>query len=167
LLPVSELCLRIAAGDAKLDPIIRLFTRMRSKTIELLDNMPPEHLKLQSPDVRTLGEIFAHVHNSLCDWMEGIDRRWKCSRLPEEQEHDPAALRGALVDSGNRLTSLFSEADHELLRRDVGHVGTGADFVGYMVVHEAHHHGEMAIILLENGHRELFRKLWYQGDEIK
>ncbi len=150
-----------------LDPMIRLFTRMRSKTVELVDNMLSEHLQLESPDVRTVGEILAHIHNSLCDWMVGIDDRWKCSKVPNDKVHDQAELRKALVSSGNHLTSLFSDADSALLRRNMGHVGTGADFIGYMVAHEAHHHGEMAIILLANGHRKLFRKLWHEGNEIK
>jgi len=140
---------------------------MRSRTIDLLDCCPEELLSLKSADGRTLAQVFAHVHDGLCTWMEGACEHWSAQRFGESAQPSYAELRAALVASGRETVAVFRGRNGQLLERLVPPVGTGADLIGYMVAHEAHHHGEVSTVLLLHHHGELYRRLWHHGDDIK
>jgi uncharacterized damage-inducible protein DinB len=149
-----------------LDPLIQLFKRMRSKTVELLDCVPDELMAAKSPDGRSVAALFAHVHDGLCLWMRSATSRWKREEIGDRAEPSREDLRKALVESCNEVVRLFTEEEGRLMNEDVPPVGTGADLIGYMVAHEAHHHGEIYATLQLHGHTEFHHKLWHQGDEV-
>jgi uncharacterized damage-inducible protein DinB len=149
-----------------LDPTLKLFQRMRSKTIELLDCVPDEFLSTISADKRTVAQIFAHIHDGVCIWMRGHADHWKCEELGETVQHPREKLRDALVESGKGVLLHFTSGDGEPLQREVSLIGNGADLVCYLAAHEAHHHGEIATLVLQAGQTEVHTKLWSEGKEI-
>ena len=139
---------------------------MRSKTVELLDCVPDELMAAESPDGRTVSRLFAHIHDGLCLWMRSATSGWKREAFGDDVEPSKEYLRKALVEGCTELVQHFSEGDGRLMREDVPPVGTGADLIGYMVAHEAHHHGEIYTTLQHHGHTEFRHRLWHQGDEV-
>jgi uncharacterized damage-inducible protein DinB len=149
-----------------LDPTLKLFQRMRSKTIEQLDCVPDRLLMTVSPDNRTVAQLFAHINDGVCIWMRGQTDRWTSAELGEEEQHSREKLREALVESGKNLLHLFTVNNGELLIQEVSPIGNGADLLCYLAAHEAHHHGEIATLVLQAGQKEVHKKLWAEGKEI-
>ena len=139
---------------------------MRSKTVELLDSVPDELMAVRSPDGRSISQLFAHIHDGLCLWMRSATSGWTYREFGDNAEPPKEELRATLVEGCEELVRHFSEEDGWLMREDIPPVGTGADLLGYMVAHEAHHHGEIYTTLQQHGHTDFHHKLWHQGDEV-
>jgi uncharacterized damage-inducible protein DinB len=139
---------------------------MRSKTIELLDCVPDRLLTIVSTDDRTVAQLFAHINDGVCIWMRGQSDRWTCAELGEEEQHSREKLREALVESGKSVLQLFTVNNGALLIQEVSPIGNGADLLCYLGAHEAHHHGEIATLVLQAGQKEVHKKLWAEGKEI-
>jgi uncharacterized damage-inducible protein DinB len=146
--------------------MIQLFKRMRSKTVELLDCVPDELMAARSPDGRSISSLFAHIHDGLCLWMRGASPRWKRQEFGNEAKPSREELRRALVDGCNDMVRLFTDNEGRLMSEETPPVGCGADLIGYMVAHEAHHHGEIYTTLQLHGHTKFHHRLWHQGDEV-
>lgn len=139
---------------------------MRSKTIELLDCVPDEFLTCKSADNRTVAQIFAHIHDGVCIWMKSHSESWPCDEIGETHQHAREKLREALVESGKGLMNLFGSSNNDFLISDISIVGTGADLICYLAAHEAHHHGEIATLVLQAGQSEVHKSIWSEGKEI-
>lgn len=139
---------------------------MRSKTIELLDCVPDEFLTYKSVNDRTVAQIFAHIHDGVCLWMKSNSENWPCEEIGETQHHARAKLREALIESGKRLMSIAGSSNTDFLNNEFSMVGTGADLICYLAVHEAHHHGEIATLVLQAGQSEVHKSIWSEGKDI-
>lgn len=134
----------------------------------LLAAVPAEALGAVSASRgRSVGEQFAHVHNVRLMWLksaapellEGLEK------VEKEGAGDAEVLRAALEASG--------EAVAELLRRSLAEGGRikgfkphAAAFLGYLVSHESHHRGQIALTLKQAGHpldRKVAYGLWEWG----
>ena len=113
----------------------------------LLNAIAPGSLKFQAGGKgRTVGEQFAHIHNVRLMWLNAAapDLAVKVEKI--EKEADKKVLEKSLKSSG--------EAIAELLKRAGGPGGKiknfkphSAAFVGYLVSHESHHRGQIALTL--------------------
>lgn len=134
----------------------------------LLAAVPAEALGAVSASRgRSVGEQFAHVHNVRLMWLksaapellEGLEK------VEKEGAGDAEVLRAALEASG--------EAVADLLRRSLAEGGRikgfkphAAAFLGYLVSHESHHRGQIALTLKQAGHpldRKVAYGLWEWG----
>jgi uncharacterized damage-inducible protein DinB len=128
----------------------------------LLAAVPAEALAAVSASKgRSVGEQFAHVHNVRLMWLKqaapelltGLDK------IEKDGAGDPEGLRAALEGSGRAI--------EELLRRGVegggrikGFKPHASAFLGYLISHESHHRGQIALTLKQAGH-PLERKIAY------
>ena len=128
----------------------------------LLESIEPESL----PDVsaskgRTVGEQFAHMHNVRLMWLksampellEGLEKVEKDASL------DKGSLANALSQSAVAIERLLSDA----LRsggKVKGFKPHAAAFLGYLISHESHHRGQIALSLKQSG-TPLDRKVAY------
>lgn len=128
----------------------------------LLDAVPPEALGDRSASKgRTVGEQFAHVHNVRLMWLkeaapellEGL------AKVEKEAAADPALLRTSLEASGAAVSALLRRA-LAAGGRVRGFKPHAAGFLGYLVSHESHHRGQIALTLKQAGH-PLDRKTAY------
>lgn len=127
----------------------------------LLDAIPADALNdVSASKGRTVAQQFAHLHNVRLMWlkvsgpefMEGIDK------VEKEVAADKKLLTRALKDSGKAMESLFKKAAVE--GRVKGFKPHVTAFLGYVLAHESHHRGQIALSLKQSGHA-LNKKIGY------
>lgn len=134
----------------------------------LLAAVPAEALGAVSASKgRTVGEQFAHVHNVRLMWLKSAAPALLdgLEKVEKEGAGDGEVLRAALEASGDAVA--------ELLRRSLSEGGRikgfkphAAAFLGYLVSHESHHRGQIALTLKQAGHpldRKVAYGLWEWG----
>ena len=128
----------------------------------LLDAVPAEALgSVSASKGRTVGEQLAHVHNVRLMWLKSAapDLLAGMEKVEKTAAGDRDALAAALESSGRAIESLLAQA----LRGDgriKGFKPHAAAFLGYLVSHESHHRGQVALTLKQVGH-PLDRKVAY------
>jgi uncharacterized damage-inducible protein DinB len=118
----------------------------------LIENLPAEAWSAKPPDGkgRTVAAIVAHMHNVRVMWLKAA----KADSIPEQLERSsvtPAQAVRGFDKSREALSSLIGcaiESDGRIknFRPDV--VG----FVGYLIAHDAHHRGQIAMLARQLGH---------------
>jgi uncharacterized damage-inducible protein DinB len=119
----------------------------------LIDGIAPAAWKAKPTDGkgRTVAAIVAHMHNVRVMWLKVSA---KGSEIPAQLDRaivTPAQAVDALERSRQALSELIGralEADGRIkgFRPDV------AGFLGYLIAHDAHHRGQIAMLARQLGH---------------
>lgn len=127
----------------------------------MLDAIAPAALNdIAASKGRTVAQQFAHLHNVRLMWLkvsgpefiEGIDK------IEKETAADKKLLTRCLKDSGKAIESLLKKALAEgKVKGFKPHITA---FLGYVVAHESHHRGQIALSLKQSGHT-LDKKVGY------
>lgn len=118
----------------------------------LIDNLPPEAGSAKLPDGkgRTIAAIVAHMHNVRVMWLKAA----KADNIPDQLNRATviaAQAARALESSREALHKLCSRA-LETDGRIKGFRPDVAGFVGYLIAHDAHHRGQIAMLARQVGH---------------
>ncbi|HEV2733964.1 MAG TPA: DinB family protein [Longimicrobiaceae bacterium] len=136
------------------DPLLESWEIHARINLYLLDAIAPEALGDRSASKgRTVAEQLAHVHNVRLMWLkeaapellEGL------AKVEKEAAADHALLRSSLEGSGAAVSALL----HRALAgggKVRGFKPHAAAFLGYLVSHESHHRGQIALTLKQAGH---------------
>ena len=118
----------------------------------LVENLPAEAWNAKPPGGkgRTVAAIVAHMHNVRVMWLKAA----KAKDIPEQLERSsvtPAQAVRGLEKSREALSELISRAlasDGRIrnFRPDV------AGFIGYLIAHDAHHRGQIAMLARQLDH---------------
>jgi uncharacterized damage-inducible protein DinB len=102
---------------------------------------------------RTVGEQFAHVHNVRLMWLKPAapDLLEGLEKVEKDAAGDRERLAAALTASGVAIETLLCRA-LEGDGRVKGFKPHAAAFLGYLVSHESHHRGQIALTLKQAGH---------------
>jgi uncharacterized damage-inducible protein DinB len=135
------------------DPLVETWQIHDRINRYLLDAIAEEHLADALGKSRTVGDLFAHVHNVRLMWLKAAapDLLEGLTKLETGAGHTKAGLRAALEQSGAAVA--------ELLRRAVAAGGKvkgfkphATAFLGYLISHESHHRGQIGWALKHSGH---------------
>jgi uncharacterized damage-inducible protein DinB len=118
----------------------------------LIENLPVEAWNAKPPEGkgRTIAAIVAHMHNVRVMWLKAA----KAETIPDQLDRGtvtPKQATDALEDSCKALRALTAralESDGRIknFRPDV------AGFFGYLIAHDAHHRGQIAMLARQLGH---------------
>ncbi len=132
--------------------LIETFTINNRINLYLLNAIAEENLPDISPSKgRNVGEQFAHIHNVRLMWLQ--------SAAPQLLEDLTKIEKGtitkqilitALTDSGRAMEKMLEECFAQ--NRVKGFKPHPEGFVGYIIAHEAHHRGQINLILKLCGH---------------
>jgi uncharacterized damage-inducible protein DinB len=99
---------------------------------------------------RSVGEQFAHIHNVRLMWLKSAAPDLLAGLAKIEQANDKKLLKKSLTDSGAAIGKLLTnslEADGKIK----GFKPHAAAFLGYLISHESHHRGQIALTLKQAG----------------
>lgn len=128
----------------------------------LLDAIDPQSLGSHSASKgRSVGEQFAHVHNVRLMWLKSAapELLKGLNKIENEQATDKKFLAKSLSDSGNAIGALL-ERSLEAGGKVKGFKPHAAAFLGYLISHESHHRGQIALSLKQSG-KPLDKKISY------
>ena len=149
------------------DPLVETWEINARINLYLLQAVPaPGLLGVASSGGRTVGEAFAHIHNVRLMWLKasapellaGLDKI-------EKGAVTGAQLAKALEASAAAITTLLTRslASGGKVKGFKPHVHA---FVGYLVSHESHHRGQIALALKQSGHpvdKKILFGIWEWG----
>lgn len=119
----------------------------------LLDAVDPASLPSYSASKgRSLGEQFAHVHNVRLMWLKSAAPELLAGleKVEKDQANDKKHLRKSLVDSGKAIGSLLATSV-AAGGKVKGFKPHATAFLGYLISHESHHRGQIALTLKQAG----------------
>jgi uncharacterized damage-inducible protein DinB len=110
---------------------------------------------------RSVGEQFAHVHNVRLMWLKSAapELLKGLTKIENEQAADKKLLAKALTDSGKAIGALLAQS-LEAGGKVRGFKPHAAAFLGYLISHESHHRGQIALSLKQAG-KPLDKKIGY------
>ncbi len=127
----------------------------------LLDAVAPNTVtSLSASKGRNVGEQFAHIHNVRLMWLKSAapDLLSGLEKVEKEQALDKKVLSKSLTASGKAIESLLQKGFEE--GKIKGFKPHAAAFLGYLISHESHHRGQIAVTLKQAGH-PLDKKIAY------
>jgi len=119
----------------------------------VLDAVEPTSLRgLPASKGRNVGEQFAHIHNVRLMWLKAAapELLKGLTKLDKEKALDRKQLRKSLSDSSVAIRCLLEQS----LAQDgkvKGFKPHAAAFLGYLISHESHHRGQIALALKQSG----------------
>ena len=110
---------------------------------------------------RSVGEQFAHLHNVRLMWLKSAapELLKGLTKIENEQATDKKLLRKSLIDSGKAIGTLL-ETSLENGGKVKGFKPHATAFLGYLISHESHHRGQIALSLKQSG-KPLDKKIAY------
>jgi uncharacterized damage-inducible protein DinB len=118
-----------------------------------IDNLPADAWRAEPPEGkgREVAAIVAHMHNVRVMWLKAAA---KGSKIPDPLDRHtvtPAQAKQGLVQSYDALRAVLKRA----LASDGRVKGFKPDvaaFFGYLIAHDAHHRGQIAMLARQVGH---------------
>ena len=119
----------------------------------LLDAIGAESLASHSASKgRSVGEQFAHIHNVRLMWLKSAapDLLAGLNKVEPDRAGDKKILRESLTDSGRAIGTLLTKS-LEAEGKIKGFKPHASAFLGYLISHESHHRGQIALSLKQAG----------------
>ncbi|HEY3320719.1 MAG TPA: DinB family protein [Planctomycetota bacterium] len=101
---------------------------------------------------RSVGKQFAHIHNVRLMWLNAAapELAKGVSKIDTEKEIERKEVEQALEKSGEAIEALLKKAGAPG-GKIKGFKPHAAGFLGYIISHESHHRGQIALILKQAG----------------
>ena len=134
----------------------------------LLDSIEPEHLAdTAASKGRNVGEQFAHLHNVRLMWLKQAapELMGTLQKVEKDVASNKQLLHQSIVDSGLAMNLLFKKGSESggKIKGFKPHVTA---FLGYLISHESHHRGQIALSLKQANHpasKKILFGMWEWG----
>jgi uncharacterized damage-inducible protein DinB len=128
----------------------------------LLDAIPAAALSdISASKGRTVADQLAHLHNVRLMWLKvaGPDLLKGLEKIEKEASADKKLLARRLKESGQAIGALLKKSIENggKVKGFKPHITA---FLGYIIAHESHHRGQIALSLKQAGHA-LDKKVGY------
>jgi uncharacterized damage-inducible protein DinB len=142
---------------------VRIFAANERMNQVLIENLDPAAWKAKLPakprdNTRTIAAIFTHVHNVRTKWIRLTAPHLKVPAQLNRAHCTPQQAREGLAESAARCAEMVAEAlggggrVQEFLRDGWAQPWpAGVEMLCYMVAHEAHHRGQVCMLLHQLG----------------
>jgi uncharacterized damage-inducible protein DinB len=102
---------------------------------------------------RNVGEQFAHLHNVRLMWLKAAapELLKGLGKIEKDGAQDKKLLRQSLLESGVAIRTLLAQS-LAAGGRVKGFKPHTYAFLGYLISHESHHRGQIAVSLKQAGH---------------
>jgi uncharacterized damage-inducible protein DinB len=125
----------------------------------LLEHLDPRAWRAQLPggQARTIAAIFAHMHNIRCKWIRLSAPHLKPASRLDRARCTPQQVKRALAESAKLCSQMLGEAlcggRVKKFHRDgwARPWTPGASMFAYMIVHDAHHRGQVCMLAHQLG----------------
>jgi uncharacterized damage-inducible protein DinB len=103
---------------------------------------------------RSVGEQLAHLHNVRLMWLKSAapELLEGLTKIEKAQKIDKTQLAKALQDSGKAIESLLQKS-LQSGGKIKGFKPHAIAFLGYLISHESHHRGQIALTLKQARHK--------------
>jgi uncharacterized damage-inducible protein DinB len=120
----------------------------------LLEAIPPDALNdISASKGRTVAQQLAHLHNVRLMWLKvsGPELMEGLEKIEKETAADKRLLARSLNESGKAMETLLKKSleNGGKIKGFKPHITA---FLGYVVAHESHHRGQIALSLKQSGH---------------
>ena len=120
----------------------------------ILEAIEPEHLTdVSASKGRNVGEQFAHIHNVRLMWLKSAapELLGKLKKIEKDDATNKKLLQQSLTDSGRAINLLLAKSieSEGKIKGFKPHV---AAFLGYLISHESHHRGQIALSVKQSNH---------------
>ncbi|HWG19623.1 MAG TPA: DinB family protein [Terracidiphilus sp.] len=138
----------------------RIFTANDRINQLLIERLDPAAWNAKPPaNVRTIAAIFAHMHNVRTKWIRLTAPHLKAPAQLNRAHCTPSQARAALVASAVTCAEMLAEALNPAggrireFRRDgwARPWPSGPEMLCYMLAHEAHHRGQVCMLVHQLG----------------
>jgi uncharacterized damage-inducible protein DinB len=134
------------------DALLNAFNTNNRINQYLVENLPSAAWNMKPADGkgRTIAAIVAHMHNVRVMWLKAA----KAEEIPEQLDRTQVTAAQAIRSFENSCQALIVVIRRALesngrvrnFRPDV------AGFLGYLIAHDAHHRGQIAMLARQLGH---------------
>jgi uncharacterized damage-inducible protein DinB len=149
-----------------MNPLIQTFQIHNRINLYLLDAIDAEHLQdISTAKGRNVGEQWAHIHNVRLMWLKEAAPNLLAELTKIEKESiTKDLLKEELIKSGKAVETMLEQCLAAGKIR--GFKPHPEAFVGYLIAHEAHHRGQIMLLLKLCGHavsKSVMFGLWAWG----
>lgn len=138
------------SGDLA-DDLLRAYATDDRVTRFLIESLPDEawRAKPPGPKGRTIAAIVSHMHNNRLMWLKMTGRR---SKLPAQLNRHTVTRARALAALPKSRDAMLAALGHDLRSGTVKNAPPdAAHFFAYQIAHEAHHRGQILMLLGQLG----------------
>jgi uncharacterized damage-inducible protein DinB len=133
-----------------IDALLEMYAANNRITRYLIENLPGEAWRAEPPDRRgrTIAAIAAHIHNVRGMWLKAVGGE------AVEKLDWRSVTRDAALEALDRSHAALSNVLAAALAGDgriKGFKPDVAGFIGYLVSHDAHHRGQIAMLARQTG----------------
>jgi uncharacterized damage-inducible protein DinB len=130
----------------------------------LLESIPSESLvDVSASKGRTVGEQFSHIHNVRLMWLKSAAPEL-LETLHKLENVDKKQIKEGLEQSSKAIETLLQQGLET--GKIKGFKPHSVAFLGYLISHESHHRGQIALSLKQAGHpldKKIAFGLWEWG----
>lgn len=144
------------------NPLVETWQIHDRINLYLLEAIDPQSLDSHSASKgRSVGEQIAHIHNVRLMWLKSAapELLEDLAKVEAEQANDKKLLAKSLTASGKAIATLLAQSI-EAGGKVRGFKPHAAGFLGYLISHESHHRGQIALSLKQAG-KPLDKKIGY------